>query len=337
MRISVIAPQYPDSLGRNLCFTLRQMGHIVQEIDQQALVGTAWLRPRFRRVLALAEMHPFLPSIRDRALVRKLLGFAPDLVINTFADWGVESVAKARSKLGAQTKIVFLYPDPTANLGRDYPLVAEYDALFFKDPYAVELFTSRLGISAHYLPEACNPTWHYPAELSTKDIVRYGCDITTACNMYYYRARILEQFVDYDMKLWGTSYPSWLKSPLRAKYPGIRVAETEKAKAFQAAKIVVNTMTHKEVAGVNARTFEAAGCGAFQIADFRPAMLDLFKPDEEIVLFHTRDELKEKVDYYLQRPEARKRIAEAGYRRAHADHTYRQRLEQVIKTAMKDR
>jgi spore maturation protein CgeB len=149
--------------------------------------------------------------------------------------------------------------------------------------------------------------------------------------MYNYRARMLEQFVGYDLKIWGKSFPSWMHSPLRQYYPNVYVGELEKAKAFNAAKIVINTMHYAEIGGVNLRTFEAAGCGAFQIADSRPGLGELFQPGSEIVTFETREELKDKVDYYLAHPEARRKISDAGYHRAHGEHTYVHRLQRVFR------
>jgi spore maturation protein CgeB len=148
--------------------------------------------------------------------------------------------------------------------------------------------------------------------------------------MYYYRARLLETFVDYDLKIWGKSYPPWLSSPLRAIYQDEYVAEEEKAKAFNAAKIVLNTMHYGEIEGVNCRLFEAAGCGAFQIADWKPSLPELFEPEREVVTFRTRRELKAKVDYYLARPAERREIADRAYARAHRDHTYEVRLERMF-------
>jgi spore maturation protein CgeB len=116
---------------------------------------------------------------------------------------------------------------------------------------------------------------------------------------------------------------------------GRPVYEVEKAKAFLAAKIVLNTLHYAEIEGVNCRVFETAGCGAFQITDWKPALLDLFEPDREIVTFRTRAELKDKVDYYLQHPDQRERIARAGHIRAHRDHTYAQRLSWIFELAEK--
>jgi spore maturation protein CgeB len=148
--------------------------------------------------------------------------------------------------------------------------------------------------------------------------------------MYYYRAKLLEPFLGYDLKIWGASYPEWLESPLRSKYPDVYVAELEKSKAFCAAKIVLNTMNYAEIWGVNDRTFHAAGCGAFQIADARPRLAELFEPDKEIVTFDSADELKDKVDYYLSHPDERQAIADAGYARAHREHTYALRLKRML-------
>ncbi|HUI40761.1 MAG TPA: glycosyltransferase, partial [Terriglobia bacterium] len=128
----------------------------------------------------------------------------------------------------------------------------------------------------------------------------------------------------------GTGFPFWLRSPLRARYPNHYVAEIEKSKAFTGAKIVLNTMHFGEIEGVNCRLFEAAGCGAFQIADWKPGLAEHFEPECEVVTFHSRDELREKVDYYLAHPDERRAIADRAYLRAHREHTYERRLARML-------
>jgi spore maturation protein CgeB len=222
------------------------------------------------------------------------------------------------------------YPDNLVNLGRQYLLVSDLDAWFFKDPYMVRIFRDKLALKAFYLPEACNSLWHRRVELSAADHRKYDCDLGTVSNMYYYRAKSLENFLNHDMKIWGKSYPSWLSSPLRPVYQDEYVAGKEKAKALNAAKIVLNTMHYGEIEGVNCRLFEAAGCGAFQIADWKPALPDLFEPEKEIVTFRTQKDLKEKVDYYLAHPKQRREIADRAYARAHREHTYEVRIRKML-------
>lgn len=326
MRISVIGRQFPDSIARNVSVTLQAMGHSVQSLDQDPLFSLGGFR--FRRLATLLLMTRRAQEYLDRLISRQLIAFRPELIFNTYADLLPETVDQIKARLNA--KAVYWFTDSMKNFGREYALEASYDALFFVDPYVVDFIHTKLGREAYYLPEACNPQWHRRVSLNPQDVEKYGCDLTTAGNMYYYRAALLEPFQSYDFRIWGNSYPKWLKSPLRRLYRDRFVAELEKAKAFGAAKIVINTIHYSSITGANCRTFETAGCGAFQIADWRPAMAELFEPDNEIVLFNTRDELKSKVDFYLAHPNQRQKIADAGYARAHRDHTFEVRLRRIF-------
>jgi spore maturation protein CgeB len=327
MRILLHGRIYPDSFSRNIAVTLERMGHIVRSAEDSPIHR---YQNRYWKALwgLLPRVLPAFERRGHRGLVQAAREFSPDLILLTYGGAPPEVVQELRRVSPA--KIAVWYPDHLANLGRQYLLASDFDAWFFKDPYMARTFREKLGINACYLPEACNPLWHHRVELTPADRHKYECDLTTAANMYYYRARMLEVFKDYDLKIWGASYPSWLESPLRRHYPRIYVAEVEKAKAFRAAKIVLNTMYYGEIEGGNCRLFEIAGCGAFQVTDWKPALTELFEPEREIVTFRTRGELKEKVDYYLRHPEERTAIADRAYVRAHREHTYEIRLRKML-------
>jgi spore maturation protein CgeB len=318
---------YPDSFARNIAVTACRMGHQVAAVEETPV--HRHLNVLWTGFWALfPKVFPEYERRRRRKLLRVAEEFAPDMILLTYGTLPPSVVRQLRSASGA--RIALWYPDHLVNLGRQYALASDLDAWFLKDPYMVRILRNKLGLNAFYLPEACNSLWHRRVELSVEDQRKYGCDLVTASNMYYYRAKSLEIFLNYDMKIWGKSYPSWLSSPLRATYQDEYVAEEEKARAFNAAKIVLNTMHYGEIEGVNCRLFEAAGCGAFQIADWKPALPDLFEPEKEIVTFRTQQELKEKVDYYLTHPEERREIAERAYVRAHREHTYEMRLQEMF-------
>ena len=327
MRILISGQLFPDSFARNIAATARRMEHqvrVVEEILIHRRSNVLWagfwtIAPR---------LFPQIEQRRHRRLVRAAEDFAPDLILLTYGTLPPSVIRQLRGACSA--RIAVWYPDALVNLGRQYLLASDLDAWFLKDPYLVRVFRDKLALNAFYLPEACNSLWHRRVELSAEDQRKYGCDLVTTSNMYYYRAKLLEIFRNYDMKIWGKSYPAWLASPLRAMYQDEYVAEEAKARAFNAAKIVLNTMHYGEIEGVNCRLFEAAGCGAFQIADWKPALPDLFEPEEEIVTFRTQQELKEKVDYYLAHPEERRDIADRAYARARREHTYEKRLEKMF-------
>jgi len=106
----------------------------------------------------------------------------------------------------------------------------------------------------------------------------------------------------------------------------------EKAKAFRGARIVVNNLHYGETWGVNVRCFEAAGAGAFQMVDWKPGLSQLFEDGKELISFRSVDELKQRIDFWLPRHAERRVIADAGMRRAHAEHTYRLRLKLLLDT-----
>lgn len=338
MRIVVLGPQYSDCLPKNVLVTLQDMGYEVYSVDERTLLLSGRLPERFFSTIGvriravetlLTRSFPrFETYVYDR-LCRTVESYNPDLIITHSGGIPPRAIRKMKRETGAT--IVCWFPDHPGNIGRGYLLAGAYDALFAKDKYLVQLVRNNLGQKAYYLPECCQPRWHRRVELTEEEKRFYGCDLTIAGNLYWYRASIFEHFIeDYDVKLWGPPMPKWLQSPIRRVHQNRYVGELEKAKAFNAAKIVLNTFQPGEFRGVNVRVFETAGCGAFQICEYRPEIEELFILGKEIVVFHSIADLKEKIDYYLEHPQERQRIADAAYKRAHKDHTYEKRLQTML-------
>jgi spore maturation protein CgeB len=214
---------------------------------------------------------------------------------------------------------------------RQYLLAAPWDAIYLKEPWAVRVLRNHLGQRAFYLPEAMNPLWHRRCQVTQNDQRKYGCDLLAQGTLHYYRARMLEPFVDYDLKIWGANDPTWLHSPAKLCYTNTFVGEGIKARAFACAKIALNIVKYSEIEGVNCALFEYAGCGLFQIAEWKQSLPQLFEPEKEIVTYRDRNELKEKVDFYLSRPDLRQEIAARAYTRALDEHTYEFRLQSLFR------
>ncbi len=110
----------------------------------------------------------------------------------------------------------------------------------------------------------------------------------------------------------------------------------QKAKAFSAAKIVLNNLNPGEIWGINCRAFEIPACGGFEMINYRKGLSQLFEIDKEIVSFNNYNDLIEKIDYYLANDTDANAIAEAGRIRAHKDHTYTHRLQLLLKTVFEN-
>jgi spore maturation protein CgeB len=327
IRVLVVGPQFPDSFARNVAVTLQAMGHVVATADgtRTRHHGNKYANAFWR---GLSSAWPALEQLAARELIRKAREFCPDLVLVTYGAMPPPVVKELKENTAA--KVVCWFTDPIVNLYRMYLLASPFDAVFLKEPYLVRVLRDKLDLNTHYLPECCNPLWHRRVPLSEEARRDYSSDLCAMGSLHYYRARMLEVFAGYDLKVWGRNCPNWLVSSVKDRYTNCYMAEQNKAEALLASKIVLNTMNHCEIEGVNCALFEIAGCGAFQIADWKPTLPELFEPECEIVTFQTGRELKEKVDYYLAHPEARREIAERAYTRAHREHTYEIRLKKML-------
>ncbi len=101
---------------------------------------------------------------------------------------------------------------------------------------------------------------------------------------------------------------------------------------FNRSKVVLNVHSwlEKFEFGINPRLFEANGCGAFQICDWKQEIPKLYEEDKEIILYRTVAELKEKLAYYLPREKERTKIADNALKRSLECHTYEHRMKEML-------
>jgi spore maturation protein CgeB len=85
-----------------------------------------------------------------------------------------------------------------------------------------------------------------------------------------------------------------------------------------------------EVAGVNDRLFQAAGCGAAVLSEFRPKLPEVFAIGDEVLAFRDFDELVDQATRLLNEPGLTARLGDAAAARAHRDHTFDARLATIL-------
>lgn len=318
-----------DSMESHVVDGLREIG---AEVRYFPFVGHG-LRAHINRVLDLAMTDYRLIGSTpiERSLLRLISEFQPDLILVLLGNY-VSPVTVRKMRAITKAPIACWSQDAMGTLGRQYLIGAGFDYIFSKDPVLVDMLRRYTSIEeAHYLPEACNPKAHFPVTPTDEEMRRFGCELTTAATLYYYRAEILQSMTGFDLRVWG-AVPRYYDGPLRRVASGKSVFRHDKSACFNAAKIVVNSLSPLEFASLNARAFEVAGCGGFQLVTASEAVANYFEPGKEIETFHDLSELREKARYYLDHEDERKEIALAGQRRAHAEHTYRHRLQQMLNT-----
>lgn len=328
MRVGVVGPAGPDLFADNIGDALRRIG---QEVTQLGPARPDAQGSVTKKVVTLARQAlPHLDERAQRRVVRCALDSSCDVVINVDARLMPGAVTALKR---AGVRLAFWYPDALENLGRQLMLLAPYDAVFFKEPHLVERLRANLDLPVYYLPQGCNPRWHRP-------IVPAGIEpyLVVAGSMYPSRVRLLERLIAKGIPLrlyGGGGFPRWLgETPLRAAHTGREVRREEKARVFRSAAGVLNTMHPAEVVGVNLRLFEAAGCGAGVLTEFRPTVPELFDVGQEVLAFHDFDDLVEQAGRLLNETGLAGSLGDAAARRAHRDHSYDVRVANILEKVL---
>lgn len=117
---------------------------------------------------------------------------------------------------------------------------------------------------------------------------------------------------------------------------GAADSRVEMPKVFQCSKINLN-MTIKTIeSGIPLRIFDIMGNKGFVITNYQSELLDYFVPDEDLVIYESREDLVKKISYYLQHEEERIKIAENGYQKVKRRHTIENRLKDIITIVWQD-
>lgn len=85
-------------------------------------------------------------------------------------------------------------------------------------------------------------------------------------------------------------------------------------------------------AQIKGRNFEVPGCGGFLLTERVPHLDRYFDFGREVAVYDGEDDLVDQVGYWLGRDDERAAVAEAGYQRVLAEHTYDQRFTAIFAT-----
>jgi spore maturation protein CgeB len=136
------------------------------------------------------------------------------------------------------------------------------------------------------------------------------------------------------IKVWG-----WSKDSKRGKinHPNILNMDRyaygdEFAKVMCASAVCLNFLRKANRDTETTRSIEIPACGAFMLAERTKQHQEMFTEGTEAIYFESKEELLEKVKYYLTHKEIRIQIALAGYRRCLLeDYSYENQLKLILR------
>jgi spore maturation protein CgeB len=122
---------------------------------------------------------------------------------------------------------------------------------------------------------------------------------------------------------WTTEFPE-----IAPFVGGDQIAGEELNVLYNRAKVVLNISNwdNAKVDCPNLRIVDVPASGSFLLSDYSASAAEMFEPGREVEFFHSPEELREKLAFYLANDAARERIARAGYERVCRLGTYRDKM-----------
>jgi spore maturation protein CgeB len=218
---------------------------------------------------------------------------------------------------------------------RPHALPLEYDVTFVGQRYAdrpeLVLYLLEQGIDVR----VWGPGWTTDREHGEKDV---GLALTPRFVLRHPRATLLRTTAHLRSRARRRkAIPSDAERRL-ARIAGPSLPYEELIRMYSRSRISLGFSTTGDaryddpvkVRQIHLRDFEAPMSGAAYFVEFQEELAEFYDLDREIVCYSSREELAEKVGYYLDRPEKVRRLRRAGHERARRDHTWARRFQDLF-------
>ena len=221
-------------------------------------------------------------------------------------------------------KTIYVASDTHLDNGYRLKKAEKFDYVFFNQKSAVDEYNKTHENKAMWLPHAAEPQAYPKIEIIKKyDVGFVGHHQDTKNYNGFTRTDALDRlFKEFPNFYYGSRHPG---------FPEKNLFE-DAAKKFSLSKVAFNISIGDDI---NMRVFETLSTGSFLLTNWIPTLEYIFDDGKHLVTYSTLDEMVELVKYYLEHDDEREAIAKAGYEEFINNHTYRHRVEKILKTVSK--
>lgn len=103
---------------------------------------------------------------------------------------------------------------------------------------------------------------------------------------------------------------------------------------FKTAKINLNISLRSIHTGIPLRCFDILGSGGFLLTNYQADFEDCYVAGEDYVYYESKQDLLDKIQYYLIHEEERSAIARNGFLRTKENHTYEHRISEILEIVL---
>jgi spore maturation protein CgeB len=207
------------------------------------------------------------------------------------------------------------------------------DFIFVFEKTDVDKLWQSEKITARFLPLALDETVYFPTN-KNRDI-----DILFVGALYENRIRLLKKIINRfplkSIKIYG-SYYSPFRRPFhhlfrrdKKSFLNKNISPQKVNEVYNRSRICVNIHHSQSQYGVNQRFFEISGSRSFQLVDNNPYIRDNFSA-EEITIYHSEQDLFDKIEFFLEDHVSAGRVAEKAYEKILSQHTFTYRIKGVL-------
>jgi spore maturation protein CgeB len=248
-------------------------------------------------------------------------------------------------KISARTIYCQMAANPT--IYKEYNLAKEFDVTFVGQAYGERPDYIQYLLKNKINVNVWGSNWDFYTKKSQQYIAklnsRNGDNTITRYIKKLKKLPTKAGIIAIKKRLLSLIEPKEKISILPAKIMNTFLSDKEMVKMYSRSKINLGFATcghthlhEKRVTQMRLRDFEVTMSGGFYITEYTEELADFFDIEKEIVCYSNKEELADKIKYYLKNETERERIRIAGKNRCLKDHTWKKRFKMVFEKIFND-
>lgn len=300
----------------NFYQSLKELGHEVELFDY------------------MTEIKALGKAAMNRKLLKLVASSKPSLAMfSLYTDQFEPETIRA---LGQLTRTLCFFHDDTWRVEFSQFWAPLFDYFTTPDVYGERTYHARGLHNAIHFPFGCNELLYRKTDVSQK------YDVSFVGAWHPYRQWLVERLrkEGFAVKTAGYRWPEGIvpHEEMVAIFNESRINLNMSNSASWDARYLLASprgmlnriRSPKTVEQLKARHFEINGCGAFQLSYYVEGLETQYAIGREIAVYLDSDDLLRKVRQFLEVPALRCEIAQAGYARTLAEHTFARRFQHVF-------
>jgi spore maturation protein CgeB len=337
MRILAVGPLWRGSNAGGLFRALSRYGCYIDIIDEFYYISLKSKTKIGKIIQRIVRPHQIFEY--NSEIINSINVFKPEIVlVYKGAFVAKETLIYARD---SGCRLVLFYPDVsmTAHGGNLPQCIPLYEIIFTTKTFGIhdlgEMFNVKTAV---FVPHGFDPEIHRKLTPSPSDRETFGCDVsfigTWSPKKEEWLIYLAENLPKIHIKIWGSRWHN-AGPKLKPFIQGKVVIGDLYALAIQCSSINLALLSEK-VSGsssgdnITSRTFHIPGTSGFMLHERNEESILYFEEGKEAAFFDTKEEMVQKVRYYLENTAEKEEIRINGYKRAIENYSLDSRAEFII-------